>query len=425
MYLDKNHITAQVSQTARAWPWTIIPMFLTFFLLVLIRRAAVTVPFSDELHFNTLYGYLVNGSFPSITELLATHNGHPYLILKLIITAIFFLHLPWKILMYAQPLFLAWTFFIAVHAARLEMKSWRDILAYVALAVCIITPRIWEDLYWGMQLSAQMCLAFSLLSFSLVTEYVNNKSTKKLISVFMASFAAAMSAGAGIVVPPMIVAVVCFTPGERRRSHVMASCIFLVLSSALTFLCFKLSTEPGVGEGPLQLGIAGDHILRMLAHLYCDFSIESTIALWLGLFTGLVLGYLALKFVYAWPRHLFPILCSLLGIGLIVMITYARVRAGLFQPNAPRYVPAVLPLSIGLLLLLKSLDKKILFVFFASISCIGFAHAAQHEWRVSPYRKMGLNQLKTDLCDHHKSESSSNTAGQIADMHKLFCERRW
>lgn len=423
MFSGKNTGPAQVVRKAPRWPWLLIPISLTIFLMILIRRSAVSVPFADELHFNTLYSYLVNGRIPSASELLATHNGHPYLLLKLIITTIFLDHLPWKLLMYAQPLFLAWTFLIVARAGRLGITSWRDVLIYTALAACIISPRIWEDLYWGMQLSAQMCLAFSLLSFSLAADYMDDRSNRSLIVVFISAAAAAMSAGAGIIVPPMVVAAICFTPGNRQRSHIVASCVFLALSSALTFLCFKLSTEPGMGKKALQWDLGGEHILRMLAHLYVDFPVHSTAALWLGVFSGLVLVYMGFRLLSVWPQHMFAILCTLLGIGLIVMITYARIKAGLFQPNASRYVPAVLPLSVGLLLLLRLLEKKLLLVIFASLACIGFIQSAKSEWVISPYHKGNLNAMKMDLCQNGKT-AGSNTAEQIADMRKLFCEPR-
>jgi hypothetical protein len=421
MFPEKSTTLAPMTHRAPKWPWLLVPAFLTIFLMILIRRAAVSVPFADELHFNTLYRYLVEGRIPPVSELLATHNGHPYLFLKLIITAIFSLHLPWKLLMYAQPLFLAWTFFIVARAACLGVNTLRDALTYIALAACIISPRIWEDLYWGMQLSAQMCLAFSLLSFSLTANYISDRSNRNLILVFISAVAAAMSAGAGIIVPPMVVAAICFVPGNHQRSHVIASCIFLALSSALTFLCFRLSTEPGVGGKALQLGLGGEHVLRMLAHLYIDLPVRSMAALWLGVSTGLILTYVGFKLLSVWPQHIFAILCALLGAGLIVMITYARIKVGLFQPNAPRYVPAVLPLSIGLLLLLRSLEQKLLLVALASLACIGFMQAATSQWIISPYYKANLNALKTGLCQEGKAADSSTTE-QIADMRKLFCE---
>lgn len=417
--------TSREKRPLKGGAWALLPALLTIFLLVLIRRSAVSVPFADEFHFTTLFTFAVNGKIPPITELLATHNGHPYLILKSIITAILLLGLPWKVLMYAQPLFLTWCFFIVARAGQLNpIKSWLDALVYIALAACIITPRIWEDLYWGMQLSAEMCLAFSLLSFHLVGKYAIEASSRTLTLALLSALAASMSAGAGIVVPPMVVAAIFLVPGKRNYKHLCASGAFLIASSVLTLLCFKLSTDPGIGHGPLKSRLVIEHAARMLAHLYYDFQNGSPVAPWFGLFTGLVGGYVALRLSARWPQHLFAVLCALLGLGLIAMITYARVKAGLFQPNASRYVPAVLPLSIALLLMLRSLDMRLLTAFFCAVACAGFVQSAKSEWHISPYHKASFNAQKAELCVHYKTSNIFNTATEIRVMHKLFCEQK-
>ena len=74
--------TSREKKHLKEWAWVLLPALLTIFLLILIRRSAVSVPFADEFHFTTLFTFAANGQIPPVTELLASHNGHPYLILK-------------------------------------------------------------------------------------------------------------------------------------------------------------------------------------------------------------------------------------------------------------------------------------------------------------------------------------------------------
>lgn len=402
--------------------WAALPAALTIFLLALIYRAAVTVPFSDEQQFRVLYSFLVNGQMPPLSELLASHNGHPYLLLKLIISCIFLVGLPWKLLMYVQPLFLAWCFYITVRSARLDTRKWQDALIYVALACAIITPRMWEDLYWGMQMSAEMCLAFTLLAFASVARYAQTRSTRDLGVTLLAAYAASVSAGAGILAPPMVVVIMFMLPGQRNITHLAVASVFLVISTCLTILSFELSKEPGMGRATLNAAMAVEHAIRMLAHLYYSFDVKSRFAPWMGLATLLIVAFVTLFSVRRWPEHIFALLCIALGLALIAMITYARVKAGLFQPNAPRYVPAVLPLSIGLLLLLRSMDLKLLLIGMSVVACLGFIKDARWEWRITPDRKIFMQNKRNELCVENKASFSYITKDQTQVLQTLFCK---
>jgi hypothetical protein len=404
--------------------WALLPAALTIYLLILIHRAAVTVPFADEQQFNVLYGYVVNGQMPPLTELMASHNGHPYLTLKLIMSAVFLLGFPWKVMMYVQPLLLAWCFYIAARSARLDLRKWPDALTYVALALAIITPRMWEDLYWGMQMSAQLCLALSLLAFAATARYIENERSKDLAIAFAAGCLAGLSAGAGILVPPMIVATIVASPARRNRAHLLATGMFLLISCGLIALSYELSTQPGIGHSSLNVRSAVLHAARMFAHLFYTFHERSPGAPWVGLFTLIVLCFVTARLIRQWPKYVFPLLSAALGCALIAMITYARVKAGLFQPNAPRYVPDILPLSIGLLLLLRSANYKTLLVMFSILTCLCYVKVAASEWSITPYRKIYVGKMRTQFCDEGIPQFTYVTAQQVKVMQTLYCKRK-
>jgi hypothetical protein len=422
---DNAMPTSSVSQNRHPFsPWSALPIVLTIYLLVLCRRAAVDVPFADEQQFSTLYAYVVNGNMPPITELLASHNGHPYLTLKLIMSGVLLLGLPWKLLMYAQPLLLAWCFYITVRCARLNLHKWQDLLTYIALALMIITPRIWEDLFWGMQISAQLCLAFTLLSFAATSGYIQTPSGRDLAISLGAACIASVSAGAGILVPPMVVATIFLSPTFRDTRHLIASGIFLILSTGLTVLSFKLSAHPGMGQGALDGRTALDHAIRMFAHLYYSFREKSKLPPYVGIITFVVFCFTCARLLRKWPQHVFPLLCAALGCALIGMITYARVKAGIFQPDASRYVPDLLPLSIGLLLLLRSTNARILLIGVVSLACVGYVKAAAFEWHAGHDRKGYRNSIKIKLCQQNTAQFNYITPEQVRVMQTLYCKKK-
>jgi hypothetical protein len=406
------------------WGWLTVPILFTTFLLVLIRNTGVSAPFIDEFQFTDLYYYLARGQMPPLSHLMAAHNGHPYLLLYTIISLILLLGLKWKLLMYAQPLFLLAAFIAIVRAARLNLEKWRDFAVYTAIAACVITPRVWEDLYWGMQLSAQMCLAFSFFAFYGVSQYFSSKSGSSLAIALACAVLASLSAGQGLQVPAITAVAIFAAPSPRSRMHLLLTAAMLALATALTLVSFELSSHPGMGKGDLQFFAVAEHALRMLAHAFHDFDLTSTLALWLGGAVGLVTIYLGLRSLPAWRANIFHILCMLLGLSLIAVITVARVKANIIQPNASRYIPAVAPLAVGLILAARALDTKYILAGLITFSCIGLFTSIVTEWHVAPYRKATLQSLKVQTCEKGQSTDPWTTPDQMRDIQVLFCKKR-
>ena len=138
-----------------------------------ITRAAVAVPFADELKFGALYAELAKGGVPALSTLMASHNGHPYLLLNLLLALTLHFGWSWSWMMYAQVPVLVLAFWVVLRnlADSTGGGAW-PFVAAVGIACSLVTVRLWENLYWGMQISAALCFLFTVLCFDAAARYL-------------------------------------------------------------------------------------------------------------------------------------------------------------------------------------------------------------------------------------------------------------
>lgn len=410
-------------QTVEKLVATIASLALSSLLLALIARTAVSVPFQDELTFDRLFAALAANQAPSAVELLAAHNGHPYILLKLLISVTLKLNLPWTWMMYAQVPLLLVSFLIAL--SRVSFWSrFNGLLAAGALALLLLTPRQWENLYWSMQLAFPIFLTSSLAAFALTSRFAAENSLGHLLGAVLFSLIATISNGAGIL--SLLLTSGALLLFLRKKTHLLIVLSSTLLGVAAFIASQALAPRSGVGVGTLPLVAAVEHALRMFSHAYSDFEGKRVFSIATGCVTFAIAIYCLWRAMREWPSTVFEILCVVLGSSLVLGVTYSRVSAGIFQPDAPRYLPLVAPVAIGCVLLLNRWGKTLLLCAAVALLLFGYLTSLKSEWLLSAARRANMIEAKAWLCidgalhpAHNMKIVLSPTA--IRNLQSLFC----
>jgi len=422
---DYGHIhVAFHSRSASHWLLASLGLVFPAVLTVLIARAAVATPYQDELTFSTLYGSLAIGAFPPLQELFAAHNGHPSLVLKLLIVFTHQLGLPWTWMMYAQVAALVGCVLIVI--AQIRASSRFDFCA-AALAVTFVlmTPRQWENLYWSMQLVFPVFLLTSLGAFACIARYSNSRQRKWLLSALVLSLLATESNGAGIFTLALTATALLVLRPDRYG--VMAIATIAVVGGALFYVSQTLAPRSGVGGNDFALVETIEHVLRMSAHQLADFPHARVLSICIGFFLGLLALYCGIWALREWPAAIFETLCIALGIVLILGVSYVRVAAQIMQPDAPRYLPLIAPITIGCVLLFSRWRAAGALVAFASVLLTSYALSLRSEWILGPIRQANLLAAHSDLCIGNSGISLVQSAeydmsrAALSDLQKIFC----
>lgn len=390
-------------------------------LVALVYRAAFPTPFQDELVFESLYRSLAEQRWPPLPELIAAHNGHPYLVVKALISLTLLAQLPWTWLMYAQICVLASCMLLVVgsRASRLGAVS------IVVLAAVLLSPRQWENLYWAMQLAFPLSLLFSLAAFAAADRYARSTwDTRWAYAALASGFAASVSNGAGVFALGLTcVAVMMVGRPARVRS---AALVVLALGVLLFVYAQVLAPRSGVGSAPIEMVRALEHAVRMLAHQFIDAPPRSPGTVALGVVTSLVVAYAVARAMETWRECLFELLCIALSLLLIAGVTYSRITAGIFQPDAPRYLPLLAPLTIGTVLLLDRFGRQGVLVGVLGLVAVGYLLALRSEWRIVLYRQQNMVAAHQELCVSGRVHPAHNMKDQLrgsalSDVRTLFC----
>lgn len=381
-------------------------------LFAFIARAAVAVPFADELKFGALYAELARGGMPSLSTLMASHNGHPYLLLNLLLALTLHFGWSWSWMMYAQVPVLVLAFWVVLRnlANSTGGGAW-PFVAAVGIACSLVTVRLWENLYWGMQISAALCFLFIVLCFDAAARYLREGSGRAAASTAAWGLLAVLSTGAGIfaaLIAAVFVAVAALRAGRRRHAWLMAgyAAIALVLFAAANMISGKYGV--GYQSFPWLAGI--EHLLRMFAHAFLALDPQRNGGLVLGagvLLAACVLLGLALRRLWKGEDYAFECMVMLLGFALIGSITYARTKYGIFQPTAPRYILFVVPVAIACFMLLCRFRARALLAAACVLVLAGTVRDARVEWDIAPYRKVGLTGHRDALCGPQPGEPAA------------------
>lgn len=390
-------------------------------LVLLVQRASFPAPFQDELVFGPLYRSLAEQRWPPLTELIAAHNGHPYLLLKALISFTLLAGLPWTWMMYAQVGVLVLCALLVVTSRLARM----GVVAAVVVVTVLLSPRQWENLYWAMQLAFPLSLLLSLSAFSAVDRYARSPQEARWAYAALAcGLAASVSNGAGIFALGLSSAAIVIV---SRGAHVrVAAMIALALGIGLFLSAQVLAPRSGFGGASMDVLRALEHGVRMMAHQFLDAPPRSSVTLGLGLAASLIVVYAVGTAVAAWRDCLFELLCIALSLLLIAGVTYSRLKAGIFQPDAPRYLPLLAPLTIGTALLLDRAGRRGVLVGMLVVVTVGYAHALRSEWRISPYRQESMRTAHQELCISGRVHPVHNMSIQVrgvalSDIRTLFC----
>ena len=314
----------------------LVSLLCAIVLFAFIGRAAVAVPFADELKFGALYAELAKGGVPALSTLMASHNGHPYLLLNLLLALTLHFGWSWSWMMYAQVPVLVLAFWVVLRnlADSTGGGAW-PFVAAVGIACSLVTVRLWENLYWGMQISAALCFLFTVLCFDAAARYLRGGSGRAAGFTAAWGLLAVLSTGAGIfaaLIAAAFVAVAALRAGRSRHAWLMGG--YAAIALVLFLSANLISGKYGVGYQAFPWVAGIEHLLRMFAHAFFGMDPQRNGGLVLGaavLVVASVLLAIALRRLLKGEDYAFECMVMLLGFALIGSITYARTKYGVFR----------------------------------------------------------------------------------------------
>lgn len=401
-----------MNRTATIASALLVSLLCAVVLFAFIDRAAVAVPFADELKFGGLYAELAKGGVPSLSTLMASHNGHPYLLLNLLLALTLHFGWSWSWMMYAQVPVLVLAFWVVLRnlANSTGGGPW-PFVAAVGIACSLVTIRLWENLYWGMQISAALCFLFTVLCFDAAARYLRDGSGRAAGSTAAWGLLAVLSTGAGIfaaLIAAVFVAAAALRARRARHAWLMAG--YAAVALVLFLSANLISGKYGVGYQSFPWVAGIEHLLRMFAHAFFGMDPQLNGGLVLGavvLAGASALLLVALRRLSAGEDYAFECMLMLLGFALIASITYARTKYGVFQPTASRYILFVVPVAIGCFMLLCRFRSRALLAAACALVIVGTVREARVEWGTAPYRKEGLTAHREGLCGPQPGEQAA------------------
>ncbi len=398
------------------------------------RRAVVSVPFLDEFVFSRLYEEILHDGHPSLKTLFTAHNGHVYTLLYLIIWVALGVGLPWKWLMFAQVPILALAAVVALRNLDMRGRGWVVCTATAAVVFSVLSIRMWENLYWGMQISAALGLLFAFLAFNAAARYDGGESNwSHLCWALLWALLALLSTGSGIVATLVVCAWLGLRAAAQRNArHLLVLLVLGASAIALHWLTLDLAARGETDAKWPPLDGFAKHVLHMFAHAFIDLDNASPFAPWIGLaFLGVAVAAALVSMRQAWidgqKEQAFALLLIAYAAATIAGISWARMKAGIWQPDAPRYYLYVLPLAVGIFLAFSNPRALrwggAVWVLFL-LAAANLIHSAKVEWGVSPYRKLAMEAHRTDLCEtgfDGKERPYNLTDEQIRRIRALYC----
>jgi hypothetical protein len=408
-----------VSEIKRFAFWVFL-LGMGMFLAILVNRAAVDVPFQDELAFESIYSALANRTLPSFSGLLSAHNGHPYFLLKIIAAATLMIGMPWSALMYAQIPLLLIASGIATRKSSIHSKC--GILAMLAIVLVLVSPRQWENLYWAMQISVALALVVGLGAFYCVNLYGNERKLGWLMLGLFLALISCLNTGMGFAA--FLITILVLFILRPSRFHLVFITITLFVGTGLYVAAAMFAEHGGVGKGFPSPALFVKHALLMLANAVAFYDPNNKfIGLAIGSAVMCLLLYCGRLAIRNYTDSVFEICCLLWGLGLVVIVTHSRVTMGIWQPDAPRYVPLVAPLIVGFSLVLQRLGKRWILVLLVAGLTLGYIQSAISEWKITPYRKDHMDRSLQNLCNGVIDRPDLATLSQVKDIQKVFCRQ--
>ncbi len=370
------------------------------FLVGLLFRGAFPTPFSDEFYFYEIYLKARQGDF-DLQTMVQPHFGHVYVLLKSWFWAVVHYQLDWRVSMYAQAAFMVLTMAMVAHYSLVKTSSKIRLLLAVSAALALGSARQWENLYWALQISAASMFFFTIAAFYWVDRYAESQDGMQAILASICGLMALLSNGGGLasfVITMAALVVVC-----RKNSLRLIFAVIEIVFVALVFMYMLPSGGGAVGASLMSPGNFITYVLAFFANALFSFSErgDDVYSLCLG---AAVLGCTAYTIKISWNSRYEKVFAYLLigfSLASCLMIAYARLKGGHWQPNASRYYTFALPLLLGNLLILGSSRSRVdlrLSLGLAGLIIASFAQSYLVEWKTSPHRFAYSKEAHSNLC---------------------------
>jgi len=370
-------------------------------LVLLLLRGAVATPFSDEFYFFELYRSANEGRI-DFSEIVRPHFGHMYVLLKSWLWFVVRHDIDWRVSMYLGALFIAMTVALMLHYSLVRGAPKLRLAVALGIALALGSMRQAENVYWAMQLSGPAMIFFSVAAFYAVALYGETQRNGYAALALACGFLSYLSTGGGLMSFSLTIFAlfVMARKNSLRLAYVAVGIIFLAGVMSYTRQALQASSS-----APSLLNAQNFvlYCLAFIANALYSFSErgDDIRSLLMG---GAILVCTAYLVKASWrekKKHVFAYLLIAFSLASCLAIAYARLKSGLWQPNAPRYYPSAAAILLGNLLILGRGTGKgnaglaLLAVVLISIS---FARIYAVEWRASPYRHHNLSEAHLRLC---------------------------
>lgn len=371
-----------------------------FGLVLLLLRGAVATPFSDEFYFFELYRSASEGRI-DFNEIVRPHFGHMYVLLKSWLWFVVRHDIDWRVSMYLGALFIAMTIVLLLHYS-LERSMPRLRLA-VALGIALVlgSLRQAENVYWAMQLSGPVMIFFTVAAFYAVARYGETQKNGYAVLALACGFLSYLSTGGGLMSFSLTVFALFLLARKNSLRAAYAAVGIIFLAGVMSYTRQALVA----GSAPSLLNAQNFvlYFLAFIANALYSFSErgDDVRSLLMG---GAILACTAYLVKASWrekEKHVFGYLLIAFSLASCLAIAYARLKSGLWQPNAPRYYPSAAAILLGDLLILgRSTGKRDswLAVLALALIAVSFAKIYRVEWRAAPYRHHSLSEAHLRLC---------------------------
>ena len=369
-------------------------------LVFLLARGAFPTPFSDEFYFHQIYLDAKNGNI-DLNKIFEPHFGHIYVLLKSWLWLVIHYDIDWRVSMYIQTAFVALAVaFVSKYSLFRDSKNINFLIA-LSVAFVLGSARQAENLYWAIQISAAAMILSSIMAFYFVERLSATQKNIYAGLAFVFASTALLSNGGGLVTF-LITATAVFA--ISRRFYIKAICIVIGGLFVAGILSYMLpSKEAAVGASLVSAKNIFYYFLAFFANSLFSFSErgDDVYSLTTGAAVLILTTYTVISSWRQKEKNVFPYLLIFFSVASCVLIAYARLKGGIWQPNASRYYPFAAMILVGNMLVLgnekgKS-QKYIALVSFALIS-ISFVQSYFIEWKISPHRYIYSKNAHFNLC---------------------------
>jgi len=369
-------------------------------LVLLLIRGACATPFSDEFYFYKLYASAQQGAI-DFNEIFRPHFGHVYVLLKSWLWLVVHYKLDWRVSMYLQAGFIALTALLLSRYSMPRIAPKLRVYVAVAIALALGSPRQFENLYMAMQVSAAVMVFFACAAFYAVAKYSETEKDRYAMLAIACAFLSFISTGGGLMAFVLVLASLLLIAKTNKLR------IVIVAAGAAFLLIVASYMRSALEAGPMPSLLNAKNFLiyfpAFFANaLYCFTERGDDVR---SICFGVaILAGAAYAVQATWQekeKHVLGYLLIGFGLASCLAIAYARLKSGIWQPNAPRYYPSAVTLVIGALLLFarkQNKDHSRLALLIVVLIVVSFSKSYRKEWRSAPDRYAYFNSSHANLC---------------------------